>query len=204
MRLSPDGHLPGHRISSTLLVAAFTCTLSSTFHAQAFPTASKSNSLDIFGGYSNMSPGFGNKRDMGGAVGVDFTHYFRHLPVAPSLEARSTFINGPLANERTYLFGLKAETHIGNRFHPYGNFLIGPGNIHFNQPSANSFFLIGDNSTVTSLGGGVDIDLKPHWQAKIDYQWQRWDAGTLQHYHPSGITFGVTYRFPFKPFNAKK
>lgn len=204
MHFSSSTHAQEHPISSTLLVAAFTCVFSSTFHAQAFSTASKSNSIDLFGGYTNANPGFGDKRDMGATFGFDFTHYFKHLPVAPSFEARSTFINGAIANERTYLFGVKAETHIGNRFHPYGGFLIGPGNIHFNQQSASSFFLIGDNSTVMSLGGGVDIDLRTRWQAKVDYQWQRWDAGSLQHYHPSGVTFGVTYHFPFKPFNSHK
>jgi len=204
MRISSLVRRPEHPVSSTLLIAAFTCTFSSTVHAQAFSTASKSNAIDLFGGYTNMNPGFGNRRDMGATFGFDFTHYFKHVPVAPSFEARSTFINGPIANERTYLFGVKAETHVGNRFHPYGDFLIGPGNIHFNQQSASSFNLIGDNSTVASFGGGIDIDLRPHWQAKVDYQWQRWDAGALQHYHPSGVTFGITYHFPFKPFTARR
>ena len=112
--------------------------------AQATPTATKSADLSVFLGYNSVKPDYGPYRNDGGTFGVDFTRYF-HFPVSPSLELRANFANGTTVNERSYLFGLRAQADSLRRVHPYVDFLAGPGTIHFNFPSGGD---TGDNSVV--------------------------------------------------------
>ena len=74
--------------------------------------------------------------------------------------------------------------------------LVGPGNIHFNF---NNNGYLGDNSIVYSYGGGVDIDLVRHFQAKIDFQGQHWKTGNAITLTPSILLLGITYHIPFRP-----
>lgn len=166
--------------------------------AQAALTASKSMDISTFAGYSNTSPDYySSPRNSGVTFGANVTRYF-HFPVDPSLEARVNIADGSTVNERSYLFGLRGEVqafHAFPRMHPYADFLVGPGNIHF---KFNTNGYLGDNSTVYSYGGGADIDLVRNFQAKVDYQRQHWNTGEIA-FTPGALTFGITYRFPFHP-----
>lgn len=165
-------------------------------HAQATTTASKAADVYVFGGVELADPSYGPTNNVGGAVGVDFTRYF-HIPVQPSLEIRANFNNGTYADERSYLFGLRAQYQV-ERLRPYVDFLVGPGNIHFpkniNYP--------GDNSTVYNYGGGVDLDITPNVSLKLDLQQQRWNTGEVAFTPLVGI-IGVNYRIPFHPHNTQ-
>ena len=162
--------------------------------AQATSTATKTADLSVFFGFSTVQPDYGPYRNSGGSLGIDLTRYF-HFPVAPALELRANFANGSTVNERSYLVGLRAQADFLTRFHPYGDFLAGPGNIHFNFPN-NGY--TGDNSIVYSYGGGVDIDLVNNFGAKIDFQGQHWNTGENSTFTPSLLLIGVTYRIPFE------
>ncbi|HVG27271.1 MAG TPA: outer membrane beta-barrel protein [Acidobacteriaceae bacterium] len=178
-----------------VLLAALSFSAPRSLHGQALPIATRTADISVFGGFATGLPDYGPYRNNGGSFGVNFTRYL-HLPVAPSIEARANFLNGKTVNERTYLFGVRAQGDLFTRLHPYANFLIGPGDIHFN------FFnngYVGDNSTVYSIGGGADYDIARHWQAKVDFQYQHWKTGNNVTYTPTLTVIGVAYRIPFRP-----
>lgn len=160
--------------------------------AQASTTAQKTEDISVFGGIEFANPEYGPDNNTGGALGVDFTRYFRHLPVQPSLELRANFNDGPFADERSYLFGLRAGYQY-SRFNPYVDFLVGPGNIHYPL----NYGYTGDNSIVYDYGGGLDIDLLRNFSLKLDVQEQRWNTGTFVFTPVIGIV-GVTYHIPFR------
>ncbi len=165
--------------------------------AQAVRTASKSADISVFGGVEFVNPEYGRYNNTGGAVGVDYTRYF-HLPIVPSVEARANFNNGPVADERSYLFGLRGRYDY-NRFHPYVDFLIGPGTIHFPR----NVGYLGDNSIVYNYGGGVDVGVTRDFSLKLDFQGQRWNTGD-QPFTPFLGLVGVTYTIPFRPHVSQR
>lgn len=161
--------------------------------AQASSTASRGAAISVFGGLQFANPESGPiHTNKGGVVGADFTK-FLHFPVQPSLELRANFNNGPYADERSYLFGLRAMAIYG-RLQPYADFLVGPGDIHF--PLNNGY--LGDNSTVYNYGGGVDLGVTRNFSLKLDIQAQHWNTGEFQ-FTPVLGTVGITYQIPFRP-----
>lgn len=164
-------------------------------YAQASATASRGEDLSVFGGYVNGVPDYGPYRNNGAAFGLDFTQYI-HFPIKPAIEARANILSGKTVNEHTYLFGIRGQGNVFHHYYPYADFLAGPGNIHFNF---NNNGYLGDNSIVYSYGGGVDIDLIGHFQAKIDFQGQHWKTGNAVTLTPSILLLGITYHIPFRP-----
>ena len=160
--------------------------------AQASTTASKTEDISVFGGIEFANPEYGPDNNTGGAIGFDFTRYFRHLPVQPSLELRANFNSGTYADEHSYLFGLRAGYQY-RRYTPYVDFLVGPGNIHYPLNVGYT----GDNSIVFDYGGGLDIDLVRNFSLKLDVQEQHWNTDTFVFTPVIGIV-GVTYHFPFR------
>lgn len=169
--------------------------------AQASPTLGKSAEISTFAGALSLSPAYGGNRDFGGTVGIDFTRYFNTSRFAPSLEFRANMAHGPVVNEHSYLLGLKEQVQVGQRFYPYVDALWGRGNIHFNQNSG----YVGDNSGTIDFGAGLDIDIMPRFQAKIDWQTQRWKLDPAHDaFHPNGVVFGIVYRIPFRRFVSQQ
>jgi len=168
-------------------------------HAQAGSTASKLMDFSVFGGYTYLKPDYGPGHNNAVTFGADFTRYFR-FPIKPSLEGRVSFQHGPTVNENTYLVGVRGEMPYG-RFHPYGDFLIGVGDIHYNfvVNAGNPTAYRDDNSVAKVAGGGIDVDLLRGFQLKADYQYQFWYLGTNDTLTPSTMTLGVVYRLPSKP-----
>ena len=207
-------------------VAACVLVFSASAAAQATPTATKTEDLSIFVGYVTAQPDYGPFRNSGGTLGVDFTRYFHFpvapslelranyangvmkiLDMQKNLRQYAgpghwndpdmlEVGNGMTVNERSYLAGLRVQADIRQRVHPYVDFLVGPGNIHFNFPN-NGY--TGDNSIVYSYGGGVDFDLVNHFAAKVDWQGQHWNTGSNSTLTPSLLLFGFSYRLPFEP-----
>ena len=160
--------------------------------AQASTTAGKTEDISVFAGVEFANPEYGPTNNTGGAVGLDFTRYFRHLPIQPSLEFRLNFNDGTYADEHSYLFGLRAAYQY-RRFNPYVDFLVGPGDIHYPLNTGYT----GDNSTVYNYGGGLDVDLLRNISLKLDLQQQRWNTDTFAFTPVVGIV-GVTYHIPFR------
>jgi hypothetical protein len=167
--------------------------------AQAGSTARKSMDVSIFAGYNNITPDYGNWHNTGVTFGANVTRYFR-FPIKPSLEIRANISHGPTVNEDTYLFGVRGLMDFG-RFHPYGDFLIGPGKIYYNGffPNPGDHSYTSDGSVVESPGGGIDVDVYRNIAVKADFQGQFWNLGENDTLSPKAITFGVVYHFPFRP-----
>ena len=168
--------------------------------AQAVPDADKSADISAFLGYEYADPAYGSAKNNGEAFGLNYTRYFP-IPVAPSIEARVNLNNGTDVKERTYLIGLQAKARIFLRYHPYVDFLVGTGTIHFNTHATG---YIGDNSTIYNYGGGVDIDLIRHLAIRADIQRQSWSLGDSSGFSPTIVLIGVHYTIPFRDYKDQR
>jgi opacity protein-like surface antigen len=170
--------------------------------AQAVSTASKTIGLSVFGGASQVATDY-NHTNYGFTFGGDVTRPIRFF--SPSLEVRYTHSSGDPVGEDSFLAGLKAEKRIYG-FHPYLDFLIGQGVIHFAHPVVYPTGpYASDNSLVYNFGGGVDYDLTRSFALKAEYQVQSWKLGqSNSRLSPAIATFGVVYRIPFKAFTPHR
>ncbi len=182
----------------SLFMVAFLALSPRHSSAQGTPTGSKAMDLAAFGGYINADPDNNNsKRISGVGLGADFTRYF-HFPVAPSLELRYNYASGTRVTEASYLAGLRVQVDVLRRLHPYGDFLIGYGTIHYNVPLHPGY--TGDNAAPRYYGGGIDLDVTGNFQARIDYQAQHWNFGVGNVSSPTAVMIGVRYVIPFRPY----
>lgn len=166
--------------------------------AQTYSTASKRADITVFGMYTNNNPDYGQRRNNGLTLGGDYTRYYRWR-VQPSLEVRAGSDNGEIIDQKTVLAGLRLKMDIKQRFHPYGDFLVGGSWIHFLLPPAPNY--THDQGFTRSYGGGVEMDVWRNWGAKIDYQGEHTvysDQFSPIHLTPSKISGGVVYRIPFR------
>jgi hypothetical protein len=121
-----------------------------------------------------------NGYNQGFSAGADF-RLGRFVFGQPALGARYTYSTGTLGSQRTFLFGPELH-YIYKRWRPYGNFLIGPGDITYKTGQT-------DNSIVYEFGGGVDYHKNRTLNFRVvDFQYQLWDLGN--HYYPHGFLPG--------------
>lgn len=169
--------------------------------AQSAPTATQRFGLSAFGGATGTYTDVFGGRNLGLTLGADLT--FRSFyGLTPSFELRGTYPikSGTLAGEKNVLLGLKVEKKFGI-FHPYADFLVGRGQIDYQNGGfvSGRFIYTYSSSTVYSPGIGVDLDLTNHWALKADVQKQLWTTYPLELkiLKPTAITGGVVYRFDF-------
>jgi len=187
-----------------LLLAIALIPAPSTLHAQSKVTADKTMDVSVFGGLQHLDPDYG-RAGYGFTAGGDLTRYIGWR-VAPSLEVRGNYATARSVSESTILFGLRVKTDFRRRFHPYVDFLVGPGRINFDQPLAPGYSQ--DSSVVYSYGAGADLDVYRNFAAKIDFQGQSWNLGpntslpvsqqTPFTLAPTTWVFGISYRIPFR------
>ncbi len=185
------------------LVAAFA--IHPRAHAQAAPTAVKAISISAFGGVAVLNPEFGPEHhNIGFTAGADITRPFFNIDV--SFEIRYTDASGTYADEDTYGGGFKFSKQFRS-YHPYVNFLIEEGQIHFDHPE-----LIGgptstythDDSTVYDAGAGVDYDLRRNFALKLDAQFSTWKIGSEKsRFTPYNASVGIVYYIPFRASRRK-
>ena len=168
--------------------------------AQATPTATQGLELTAFGAVNGTWTDIFGGRNLGVTAGADlaFKSYY-HL--RPAAEVRGTYPihKGTIDAQKELLGGLRVEYPLG-RLHPYADFLVGRGQIDFQNggfPVGNLIY-IRSISTVLSPGVGADFDLSDHWSAKADLQYQSWDnpfgSGSI---HPRIFSVGAVYHFDF-------
>lgn len=172
--------------------------------AQATPAATQPIHLSAFGGLTGAYTGLSNSRNLSLTAGFDvsFKPYQRFYPTA---ELRGTYPmdSGALAGERNFLAGLKVERPYRQVFHPYGDLLYGRNKIVYQNggyPNASGTLLYESTvANVLALGGGVDIDLTPHFAAKFDGQFERYQTpvNPSGHINSAALTAGVVYRIDF-------
>lgn len=184
------------RLGMLGVVATFGSALA---NAQAGPTATQELGLSAFGAGTGTFTGIGKNVAITAGGDLAFMTFRRYRPV---LEVRGSYPvdKGKVAGEKNILAGLRIERQYRN-LHPYVNFLIGRGEIDYNNYQVGNYIYIKSTSTIYSPGFGVDLDVTPHWAAKADFQIQRWDApvndsGTL---YAKSFSLGAVYRFDFNP-----
>src|ERR1035441_9994153 len=177
-----------HRsIWTALFLLGILCATTRLASAQAMVGAERGADITPFVQTALVSPDWGLTRNLGYTVGVDYTRFIRSI-VQPSLELRMTGANGTTVNERSYTGGLKLQTAI-HRVHPYATLLAGYGTIAFNYPNGR---YTGDNGTIFSYGGGVDLNVTSQWKARVDFVQQHWnlDQAILT---PTIFGIGIAY-----------
>jgi hypothetical protein len=184
-------------VRKVLSVTGFLVLTAQFVQAQASLSASRSAEIAPFVQTTLLAPDWGPTNNLGYTVGIDYTRFIRSI-VQPSLEIRMTSANGSTVNEHTYTGGLKLQTTI-RRVHPYGTFLLGVGDIHFNHPIAT---YMGDNSSIYALGGGTDLDLTSHLSVRVDFSHQNWNL-SHQTLSPLAVGTGFSYRIPFHPVGIR-
>ena len=164
------------------------------------PTASQGSNLSVFGGVTGVYTGIDQGRNLGITAGADYT-IGGFFGFRPAVEVRGTYPihDGGVDDQKSILAGVRVERPI-RRFHPYGDFLIGRGEINYVGTFVVGFAeFIRTDSTVYSPGAGFEYDLTHHFAVRTDAQLQHWDTPV----NASGSawakqgTVAVTYRFDF-------
>jgi opacity protein-like surface antigen len=197
MLICPDAsRIPIFSVLTLLLFALH----SKSLGAQGLPTASKEAAISFFGTYSRVDTDRDSQKDNGLTLGFAYTHYFNRF-ITPSLEIRGKIANGGSVGEKTFGGGIRVE-HRLKKFSPYADFFASYGKITFTQPNTTgpgSSYRY-DDSTVYSVGGGLDYYITSEWAARVDYQFEHWNVGLRNTFTPQIFSIGVLYRIPFHPY----
>jgi hypothetical protein len=172
--------------------------------AQTVPTASKRLEISTFGGITGTYTGLSGGRNLGLTAGVDIgiRSYFGFRPY---IEGRGTYPvdDGRIDAQKDALGGVRVERVIRPSLSVYGDFLLGRGEIDYQDggypaPSGNYLFLK-STSNIYSPGAGAEYRLTKNFSALADVQFQHWATPAT----PAGsiwakpITLGVRYRVDF-------
>jgi opacity protein-like surface antigen len=168
--------------------------------AQARPTADRGLDITVFTEYAYLNPDYGTVNLKGLTLGFDFARAIGPRWITPALELRANYAGETsAAGEESAMGGLRAQFNVSRsgRFRPYGDFLIGVGQINFNNVAPYTK----DNSIVYNYGAGAEFDVVGGFAVKGEFQAQHWDLGryytgrdTLT---PTSLNIGVSYRLPF-------
>jgi hypothetical protein len=189
MKLIPKLFLP------MLLLAAF-----SPAFAQVLPSAREGGQLPIVTGtgYSNFSMDWGpGHRSSGITAWADiypFPGIVRNLGI--ELEGRASRWGNPIPNlrEDTAQAGAIYSWSRYPRIRPYAKYLAGIGSIDFPASKGTPNYTH-DTYTVTSTGGGADLQIHDHIWIRGEYEYQWWHKYRNDTLTPSGITVGAHWDF---------
>ena len=167
---------------------------SSLAWSQASPTATRFADLQVGGGFVNGNSDYSRSRFNGYDIygDLDFHHNF-------GAEAEYHYISDGDPNthvyQRTYEIGARYSRHFGP-YQPYAKLMIGRGVHNYNYDVANFAYNIG------AIGGGTDIRIRRHFNARLDYEYQRWSSfrrnpSSLPNdsLTPSMLSVGLAYHF---------
>jgi hypothetical protein len=137
-------------------------------HAQARATASRLAEGQIGFSFINGNSDYARSRFNGYGIyaDLDFHHGF-------GVEAEYRYMSDgdpfPQTNvyETTYQVGGRYSRHYG-RFQPFAKLLVGRGILNYPYNGANVGYNMG------TIGGGTDIRIVRHVNARIDYEYQKW------------------------------
>jgi opacity protein-like surface antigen len=95
--------------------------------------------------------------------------------------------------ESSYDVGVRYVRHY-RRYNPYAKALVGLG--HANAPSPTQ--IVGGSSPgsymLFGLGGGLDYGISDHFNARADFEYQRWPNFPPHGLTPPIFSIGVAYR----------
>jgi opacity protein-like surface antigen len=157
-------------------------------------------------GVSSFEPDFDAGRILGGSLWIDYNPQWlpgRLNGLGLEVEGRDLSFDraadqpGNLREDVASGGAIYAWNHY--RFvRPYGKFLAGFGNVDYENAEGARFH---DSRTVTSAGGGVEVQAFHRVWARADYEYQWWPDFYMQQFtnngqlNPQGITVGVSYHF---------
>ena len=169
---------------------------------QARSTATETSRLSVFGGANGTFTGLESGRTTGITAGVDVS-FRRFFTLLPSVELRGTLplIKGKVDSQKNVLAGVQIAKPLGP-LRPYADVLFGRGQIDYHggfPDPRGQFTYFRTVSNVIAVGGGVDLDLTPHFALKADVQYQRYDtpvtvSGNL---YSKALLGAIVYRFDF-------
>jgi hypothetical protein len=191
------------RTLARLTLLATICSLAPVALSQAIPAGTQHLQLSAFAAGTGTFTDLLGGKNLAITAGTDVTFlYFRSF--RPSFELRGTYPidGGHISSQKSFLFGPRIEYPIG-RFHPYGDFLFGRGEIDYHSPGFifGNIRYISSNTFIYSAGGGLDCNITHNLALKADAQFQKWDAPVVVSgvIHPTAVTFGVVYNFDLNP-----
>lgn len=154
--------------------------------AQATPAARSGGRIYVGGFFSVFHPDYGSNLLMGPGFYFDvdvFTHF------GAEGEGRFLRMNQKLdVHEDNYLIGPRYRFHY-HGLDPYVKFMMGNGQFNFPLNLAHGGYF------VWAPGGGVDMNVSPHWRWRIiDYEYQHWNNFQNSSLTPNGFSFGISYR----------
>ena len=177
--------------------------LTHTAQAQAEMTAQRPADLQAFVSYGVTLPDYARtSHSFGLTAGAHYDRSFGSRFI-PGLELRASSNSGSVITEHAYLFGPRVHTELRRRYHPYADFLVGAGSLKHLEDGT----MVPDGGFVYDVGLGMDIDLVHNVMFKEDFQLQSWNLGPNSYTNPNGgdfkispmvLTFGVSYRIPFR------
>ncbi|MBS1814678.1 MAG: porin family protein [Acidobacteria bacterium] len=190
------------RTSVLATAATILLGLCGTFaHAQALPTAVRAGDLQVGAGLVGARSDYSTINWYG--MGIYATFDFRaHW----GIEADFHQVNAPspdIMYERTYEIGPRYIWRI-HRFTPYAKAMIGRGvfNFQYADPIKSTpnhpVYIQAANLAYNlyTFGGGVDMRVLKHVNARVDYEYQNW-----MNFPPNGglspqlVTIGAAYHF---------
>jgi hypothetical protein len=185
---------------------ALSLTLAAPAFGQALPTATAAVHFSAFAGVTGTFTGIELGKNLGVTAGFDARLRSFHS-LFPAVEVRGTYpVNsGSFAGERNLLAGLVIGRHLDGRLEriqPYGDILVGRGEIKYSPPLANpagTLLYTQTASTVISPGAGCNILPTPRFGFKGDFQFQRYQTPvtTSGSVFSKAFTAGVVYQIGF-------
>jgi len=164
--------------------------------------------LSVGAGLSGFDSSYGSGMLLGGSLWVDYTP--TQVPrilqgIGAELEVRDLSLNRstyqpPNLREDTVEGGVIYFWRHFEKLRPYGKFLVGYGNIDYENSSNAGVVRVHDSRTITIFGGGVEYQVQQRIWVRGDYEFQNWPdfwknttpAGSL---NPNGFTAGASYHF---------
>lgn len=154
--------------------------------------ANPSNTNDVF----NLSQPTGNSvkwHGYGAYVDLGIREHF-----GVELNFHQLSGSDPTLYERTFQAGLMYLHPMRFRFVPYAKAMEGRGIFNFAAVNASgqSYQLANVGYNTQSLGGGLDLRLRPGLNVRLfDYEYQIWDNFPPNKLHPQVVSFGLAYHF---------
>ena len=177
-----------------IITALFLTVLTTGSRAQAVAAATRTTNFQVGGSFVNSNSDHARSRFNGyGIYGdADFFHGI-------GAEAAYHYITDGDPNtheyQRSYEVGLRYSRHYG-RFQPFGKIMVGRGVINYPYNVANRAY------NMIAVGGGTDIRVSPHFNGRIEYEYQRWGSFRRDAYSaptdtltPDMLSAGFAYRF---------
>ncbi len=190
------------RVRSFFCLFVVSASLAGSAWGQAAPTATAGLQLSAFAGATGDYTGIGLGKNLSITAGVDAT-LRPFFGLFPGVEVRGTYPmdKGDVAGQKNVLGGLVVGRHLG-WIQPYGDILVGRGEIDFVTPYPNpsdTEVYVQTASTVISPGAGANLFFSSHFALKADFQFQHYDSPvtTSGSVYSKAFTVGLTYRLPF-------